>query len=143
MLKDQFSQILQEFGFCLGEDLALSSLDDTCVIKVDDDVLVNVQYLNASDVIILFSPLGALAQDDEQVGAKALDLLRLNELNAEAGRVTLMYDAEAELVLAADRRSAFNVASVDEFAAWLEVLVSAVRATRAYFAEHYPREAEA
>ena len=53
-----------------------------------------------------------------------------------------MLDEEAELVLAADRRHALEIASADSLAAWVEALVSAVRAVREIFAEKFPVEEE-
>lgn len=142
MLKDQFSSVLRDFGLLFQEDLALDEYTDTAVIAVDDDVLVNVQYLNESDTVVLFSPVGGLPQDDEQAGEKALSLLKLTDLSGACGEITLMLDEDAGLVLAADRRSVLKIATVDELAAWVKIVVNAVRSTREYFAEHFPVEEE-
>lgn len=141
MLRDQFASVLKEFGSLVMEDLSLDETDNTATFTVDDDIIINLNYLNESDMILLFSPVGAFGDlNAADAGQKALALLKLNDLSGAACEVTLMLDGEGELVLAADRRSANTISSADAFAAWLEIMVRSVRATREYFAKHFPLE---
>ena len=78
--------------------------------------------------------------DAPDAGDKALELLRLCELGGPAGGFTLALDADADLVLAMDRRLALEISSADAFAAWTDALVRAVRAVRERFAERFPVE---
>ncbi|MBQ3678745.1 MAG: type III secretion system chaperone, partial [Succinivibrio sp.] len=97
-------------------------------------------YLEQSDSIVIFSPVGSLGEIGN-AGKKAEALLKLNDIGCDVtGQVTLMLDPEIDLVLAADRQSALSITSKDELSAWIEVLVKAVRSTREYFAEHFPLE---
>lgn len=142
MLKNQFQDVLAEFGAAIKQDLELDS-DNTAVFTVDDEIIVNVQYLEESDTVLAFSPVGAFGGTDApDAGEKALELLRLNELGGATEDFTLALDDEADLVLAMDRRSALEFAAADSFAAWTEALVRAVRAVRDRFAERFPLEDE-
>ncbi|SFS72434.1 Tir chaperone protein (CesT) family protein [Succinivibrio dextrinosolvens] len=141
MLRDQFASVLKEFGSLVMEDLSLDETDNTATFTVDDDIIINLNYLNESDTILLFSPVGAFGDlNASDAGQKALALLKLNDLSGAACEVTLMLDGEGELVLAADRRSANTISSADAFAAWVEIMVRSVRATREYFAKYFPLE---
>lgn len=141
MLRDQFASVLKEFGSLVMEDLLLDETDNTATFTVDDDIIINLNYLDESDTILLFSPVGAFGDlNAADAGQKALALLKLNDLSGAACEITLMLDGEGELVLAADRRSANTISSADAFAAWVEIMVRSVRATREYFAKHFPLE---
>ena len=121
------------------EDLSLDEADNTATFTVDDDIIVNIKYLTESDMVLIFSPVGNFGDTEStDAGDKALALLKLNDLSGPACEVTLMLDGEGQLVLAADRRSAKTISSADSLAAWVEIVVSSVRATRDYFAEHFP-----
>ena len=138
MLRDQFATVLKEFGSLVMEDLSLND-DGISTFTVDNDIVVNIQYLNDSDTVLIFSPVGAFGDlNAADSGNKALALLKLNDLSGPSCEVTLMLDGEGELVLAADRRSAGTISSTDALAAWVELLVRSVRSTRDYFAEHFP-----
>ena len=141
MLRDQFASVLKEFSSLVMEDISLDETNNTATFTVDDDIIINLHYLVESDMILISSPVGAfgdLASPD--AGKKALALLKLNDLSGGACEVTLMLDGEGELVLATDRRSANTISSTDAFAAWVEIMVRSVRATRDYFAKHFPLE---
>lgn len=141
MLRDQFASVLKEFGSLVMENLSLDETDNTATFTVDDDIIINLNYLDESDTILLFSPVGAFGDlNAADAGQKALALLKLNDLSGAACEITLMLDGEGELVLAADRRSANTISSADAFAAWVEIMVRSVRATREYFAKHFPLE---
>jgi protein-tyrosine-phosphatase len=144
MLRKQFEDVLAEFGEIVKRPLALDD-DATATFVVDDEIIVNLQYLDESDVVVAFAPVGAFGSDDElpNQSEKALELLRLNEPGGIAEGFTLALDEEADLVLAMDRRSALELANADSFAAWIEALVRAVRAVSRHFAEHFPEEEEA
>ena len=138
MLKEQFEDVLAEFGGIVKLDLALDG-DGTATFTVDDEIIVNIKYLDASDTVVAFAPVGGFGGTDApDAGEKALELLRLGEIGGATGGFTLALDEEADLVLAMDRRCALEFASADSLAAWLEALVCAVRAVRARFAERFP-----
>ncbi len=141
MLRDQFASVLKEFGSLVMEDLSLDENDNTSTFTVDDDIIINVNYLVESDTILLYSPVGDFGDlNAADAGKRAIALLRLNDLSGSACEVTLMLDGEGDLVLAADRRSAKTISSADAFAAWLEIMVRSVRSTREYFAKYFPVE---
>lgn len=138
MLRDQFAKVLDEFGDLLQEDIYLSE-DNTSTFVVDNEVVININYLEKSNSILMFAPVGELG-DDEASGEKAIALLKLNDIGNVAGRVTLMMDPNNDLILAADQQSALTITSKEVLAAWVDNFVRAVRSTREYFAEHYPVE---
>ena len=139
MLREQFEDVLADFGRVVGQDIAL--VDDTATFTADDDMIVNLHYLDDSDTVLAFAPVGGFGDpDDATAGERALALLRLNDIDGPCEGFTLALDADADLVLAMDRRSALVLASADALAAWIEALVRAVRAVRADFAEHFPTE---
>ena len=142
VLKEQFEAVLKEFGDLLKLELVLDD-EDTVTFTIDDEIIVNMQFLEESGVIVAFSPVGAFGGSDEaDAGEKALALLRLNELGGATEGFTLALDEDADLVLAMDRRNALEISSADSLAAWMEALVQAVRAVRGYFAEHFPIDSE-
>ena len=138
MLRDQFEEVLAEFGEAVGHAL---ELDDggTATFTVDDEIIVNLKYLDDSDVVVAFAPVGGFGDADApDAGEKALELLRMNELGGATEGFALALDEDADLVLAMDRRSALELAAADSLAAWMEALVSAVCAVRERFAERFP-----
>jgi len=136
-LKAQFADVLAEFGRLVKQDIALDE-DDTATFAVDDEVLVNIQYLAESDTIVVFAPVGAFGGTNApDAGEKALELLRLCELGGPTEGFSLALDAEADLVLAMDRRFALEISSGDAFAAWIDALVRVVRTVRERFAERF------
>ena len=142
MLREQFDDVLAEFGALVKQNLALDD-DGTATFMVDDDMIVNLQYLDESDIVLAFAPVGAFGGTDApDAGEKALALLRLNELGGPTEGFTLALDEDADLVLAMDRRGATELAAVDSLAAWIDALVRAVRAVRGDFAEAFPAEKE-
>ena len=141
-LRGQFEDVLAEFGNLLKQELVLDD-EATVTFTIDDEIIVNMQYLEESDVIVAFSPVGAFGGIDVAgAGEKALALLRLNELGGATEGFTLALDDDADLVLAMDRRSALEISSADSLAAWMESLVHAVRAVREYFAVNFPVDDE-
>lgn len=139
MLKDQFAKVLDEFADLIQEDIYLDD-NNSASFMVDDDIIININYLEQSDTIVMFSPVGSLGENGD-AGKKAEDLLKLNDIGCDVtGKVTLMLDPEVDLILAADRQSALGITSKDELSSWIEVLVKAVRSTREYFAVHFPVE---
>ena len=140
--KALLDDVLAEFGALVKQELALDE-DGTATFAVDDEVLVNLQYLEESGAVVAFAPVGAFGGTDApDAGEKALELLRLCELGGPAGGFTLALDADADLVLAMDRRLVPEVSSADAFAAWTDALVRAVRAVRERFAERFPAKEE-
>lgn len=139
MLKDQFAKVLDEFADLIQEDIYLDD-NNSASFMVDDDIIININYLEQSDTIVMFSPVGSLGENGD-AGKKAESLLKLNDIGCDVtGKVTLMLDPEVDLILAADRQSALGITSKDELSSWIEVLVKAVRSTREYFAVHFPVE---
>ena len=138
MLSQQFMDVLAEFGAVVGQELTLDE-DGITTFTIDDEIIVNLQYLEASDTIVAFAPVGAFGGTDApDAGEKALTLLRLNELGGKSDGFTFALDRDADLVLAMDRRSALEIAAADSMAAWMEALITAVRAVREVFAAQFP-----
>ena len=143
MLREQFDGVLAEFGELVGRRLALDG-DGSATFTVDEEIIVNLQYLEESDTVVAFAPVGAFGGlDAPDAGEKALELLRMNEPGGATEGYTLALDEEADLVLAMDRRIALVLGHADSFAAWMESLVRAVRAVRERFAVRFPLEGEA
>ena len=147
-LREQFEDVLAEFGETVKLPLALGE-DGTATFTVDDEIVVSLQYLDESDVVLAFAPVGAFGgaeppnhlttqPPNQSAGEKALELLRLNELGGPTGGFALALDEDADLVLAMDRRSVLEIPAADSLAAWMEALVGAVRAVRERFAEKFP-----
>ena len=142
MLKEQFNDVLAEFGALVKQDLSLDD-DGTTTFAVDDEFLVNIKYLDQSDVVVIFSPVGAFGGvEAPDAGEKAMELLRMNDLASESEGFTLALDEVADLVLALDRRSPVEISSSDALAAWTDSLVRVVRAVRERFAARWPVEEE-
>ena len=142
-LREQFEDVLAEFGEAVKLPLALGE-DGTATFTVDDEIVVTLQYLDESDVVLAFAPVGAFGRADApDAGEKALELLRLGELGGPTEGFALALDEDADLVLAMDRRGALELAAADSLAAWMEALVRAVRAVRERFAEKFPIKEEA
>jgi len=142
MFRDQFADVLAEFGNALNLSLAL---DDEGLVSfmVDGEAIVNIQYLDESDFVVAFSPVGAFGGTDaSDAGEKALALLRMNEPGGIGEGFTFALNEEADLVLAMDRRSALEMPSADSLAAWVEALVRVVRAVREDFIARFPIEEE-
>ena len=138
----QFDAVLAEFGDLFKLELVLDD-EATVTFTIDDDIIVNLQYLEESDVVVAFSPVGAFGGlDDADAGKKALALLRLNELGGATEGFTIALDEVTDLVMAMDRRSALEISSADAMAAWMESLVHAVHAVRDYFAVNFPVDNE-
>ena len=139
-LKLQFGAVLAEFGALVEQDVDMDE-SGIATFAVDDDIIVNVQYLEESATVVAFAPVGAFGgKDAPGAGEKAMELLRLCALGGPSCEFTLALDANADLVLAMDRRLALELASADAFAAWIDALVRAVRAVRERFAERFPDE---
>ncbi|MBQ9274245.1 MAG: type III secretion system chaperone [Succinivibrio sp.] len=139
MLNEQLSAVLRDFSALIGQELSVDEDSDTIVFTVDEEVVINLRYLEASDTLVMFSLVGELGSAAEQNSPeKALALLHLTDISQPTGQVTLALDEEAQLLLAMDRRSALYISSADALAAWLEVLVNTVREVREYFALHFP-----
>lgn len=143
MLREQFDEVLAEFGALVKQPLSLDG-DGLATFTVDEEIIVNLQYLEESDTVVAFAPVGAFGGlDAPDAGDKALELLRMNEPDGGSEGYTLALDEDADLVLAMDRRSALVLGHVDSLAAWMESLVRAVRAVRERFAERFPLDGEA
>lgn len=136
--REQFEDVLDEFGSLVKKPLYLDE-DGVSTFAVDDESLVHLKYLDESDTIVAFSPVGAFGGvDAPDAGEKALELLRLCELGGPTQGFALALDEDADLVLAMDRRTALEISSADALAAWIEALVGAVRAVRDDFANRFP-----
>jgi len=142
MFKEQFNDVLAEFGALVKLPLSLDD-DGTATFAVDDDIIVSLKYLDQSDMVVMFSPIGAFGDlEAPDAGEKAMELLRMNDLAGESEGFTLALDEDADLVLAMDRRSPIEISSSDALASWTDSLVRAVRAVRGRFAARWPVEEE-
>ena len=77
MLREQFESVLAEFADAVKLYIALD--DDSCAtFAIDDEIIATLQYLDESDAIVLFAPVGAFGDAKApDAGEKALELLRL------------------------------------------------------------------
>ena len=138
-MKEQFTAVLGEFGAGMNEPLALDDKDDTVTFSVDDEFLIHLKYLNQSDAIVAFSPVGAFGGTrSRDSGEKALALLRYCELGGLSEGFTLALDEEADLIVAMDKRTALEISSVDALSAWVDALTRVVNAVRVDFSEQFP-----
>jgi hypothetical protein len=142
MLKEQFESILKNFGDLYFEDLELDEETNTATITMDEDVLINITYLDDSENVLIFSPLAEFTKDEDKAQEKALSLMRLNDIDNIAGNCTYMFDEQNSLLLVGDRRSSLLLSTVDDFAAWIKLLLDCVHKTREYFVANYPQEGE-
>jgi len=139
MHKEQFESVLAEFGKMLNLELEPREEDGFVVFKVDDEFVLNLKYLEMSDKVLLFCPVGRFGGlDAANAGEKALALLRLCDISGPARDITLALDEEVDLVLATSCMSAVAISSPDALAVWMETMIGEVRAVRAYFAENFP-----
>jgi len=90
MLRDQFEGVLAEFSDAVKQYIALD--DDLCAtIAIDEEVLATLQYLDESDTIVLFAPVGAFGDAKAPgAGEKALELLRENRERLGAANMTVV-----------------------------------------------------
>lgn len=138
-LKAQFKDVLSEFGAGMNEPLALDEEDDTVTFAVDDEYLIHIKYLNRSDMIVMFSPVGVFGGTrSPDAGDRALALLRYCELGGLSEGFTLALDEEADLIVAMDKRTALEISSVDALSAWVDALMRVVNAVREDFSEKFP-----
>ena len=144
MLKEQFFSILKEFSELTGADLSPDEQTGAVVFIVDDDIVVNLRYMEDSDTVLIFCPVidfGEFSAPD--AGAKSLALLELTDISGGCGSVTLALDSDAHLVLAMDRRSALTISSLDALAGWIEITTEAVRSVRQSLADNFPAAEDA
>ena len=138
-LKAQFKDVLSEFGAGMNEPLALDEEDDTVTFAVDDEYLIHLKYLSSSDMIVMFSPVGAFGGTrSRDAGERALALLRHCALGGLSEGFTLALDEEADLIVAMDKRTALEISSVDALSAWVDALMRVVNAVREDFSEKFP-----
>lgn len=133
--REQFEQILAEFGEKLGAKLELA--DDRCNFIVDGTVEVEIDYYDDADSLVVWSTVGELPEDRFSA-ARAFALLSLNELGAFRAGFTLAMDAETRRVVAHDRRGADAIDSADRLAVWIDALVDLVKSVRSDFAKRFP-----
>ena len=142
MDRSQFESVLAEFGEVVKQEIVLDD-DGSTTITIDEDVIINLQYLEESNFIVAFAPVGGFGgYDAPDAGEKALELLRLNKVCGATEGFTLALDREADLVLAMDYRSVHEFAYADAAASWIGCLILGVRAVREAFAEKFPVEEE-
>ena len=63
MLKEQFEEVLADFGGHVKQELALGE-EGTATFTVDDEIIINIQYLEESDFVVVFSPVGGFGGTD-------------------------------------------------------------------------------
>ncbi len=140
MLREQFETVLKNFGDLYFEELELDEETNTATIILDEDVVINITYLDKSDNVIIFTPLAQFDKNEDKAGEKALSLMKLNDLGNIGGSVTYMFDEQNSLLLIGDRKSALSLSTEDDLATWIQILLETVHKTREYFVEHYSQE---
>ncbi len=139
MHKDQFYSVLAEFGEMTKADLEPDEETGFTSFTLDGEYVMNLKYLEASDAVLLFSPVGKFGGvDAPDAGEKALALLKLCDLSGPALNVTFSLDEDADLVLATRCMSGYAISSADALAVLLQLMVDAVKTAREYFIEHFP-----
>ena len=134
-LRDAFGMALNEFGEKLGTELALE--DGRCTFTVDSTLEVEIDYMDESDVVVVWTVVG-YAPEDQFQDKRARALLALNELNAPNGGFSVSMDLGTRYVIAHDNRPAELFESGDRIAAWIGALVDLVHLVRSKFAELLP-----
>ncbi len=134
-LYDSFNMILNEFGETLGAELVLE--DGKCIFTVDGDIDVVIDYNEEADVVIAWSAVGSLPEDEYQA-ERARALFVLNELDAPNGGFSVSMDPETRLVIVQDHRPVELFDSADRLAAWIDALVDLVNLIRDTFEEKFP-----
>jgi hypothetical protein len=133
--REQFKQVLAEFGEKMGSDLKL--VDDRCNFTVDGEVEVEIDYYSDSEMLVAWSTVGELPKD-ELSGSRALALLSINGLEEGHAGFTVSMDAATRRVVAHDRRGTELIDSADRLAMWIDALVTLVKGIRAEFAAKFP-----
>ena len=133
--REQFEQVLAEFGEKLGHGLSLA--DDRCNFTVDGEVEVEIDYYPDSDMLVAWSTVGELPSD-ELSGERALALLSINGLEEGHAGFTVSMDASTRRVVAHDRRGTEAIDSADRLAVWIDALVTLVKGIRSEFAAKFP-----
>ncbi len=141
MLREQFENVLREFGQSFTDDLSFNE-DNNAVITVDEDIIINITYLEESDYVLLHAPVGGYLKNEDKDGAQALSLLRLNDICALTYGISLMLDESNAMIMAADRRSVMDITTRDALAAWVNAMVDAIHKVRGYFAENFPVDSQ-
>ncbi|MBP5640989.1 MAG: type III secretion system chaperone [Victivallales bacterium] len=134
-LYDSFNMVLNEFGETLGAELVLK--DGECIFTVDGNIDVVIDYYEESDVVIAWSTVGILPEDEYQ-DERARALFALNELDAPNGGFSVSMDPETRLVIVQDHRPVELFDSADRLAAWVDALVDLVNLIRDTFEEKFP-----
>lgn len=134
-LYDSFNMILNEFGETLGAELVLE--DGKCIFTVDGNIDVGIDYYDEADVVIAWSAVGILPEDEYQA-ERARALFALNELDAPNGGFSVSMDPETRLVIVQDHRPVELFDSADRIAAWIDALVDLVNLIRNTFEEKFP-----
>ena len=134
-LYDSFNMILNEFGETLDAELVLE--DGKCMFTVDGDIDVVIDYYEEADVVIAWSAVGILPEDEYQA-ERARALFALNELDAPNGGFSVSMDPETRLVIVQDHRPVELFDSADRLAAWVNALVDLVNLIRDTFEEKFP-----
>jgi len=133
--REQFKQVLAEFGEKMGSDLKL--VDDRCNFTVDGEVEVEIDYYSDSEMLVAWSTVGELPKD-ELSGSRALALLSINGLEEGHAGFTVSMDAATRRVVAHDRRGTELIDSADRLAMWIDALVTLVKGIRAEFVAKFP-----
>lgn len=136
--RDAFNSLLAEFGTKLGKTLNLDE-NDSCAIIVDGEVVVNIQYLHIPEMVLLWSTVGILPED-EFSGDRALYLLEKQDFWQGTKGFTLGLDAEERRLLCHDIRNVTLFESIDLLAAWIDSLVEITKSIRNEIAERYPSQ---
>ena len=134
-LYDAFNMTLNEFGKTLGMELAIE--DGKCIFTVDGIIDVGIDYNEEADVVIAWSAVGILPEDEYQA-ERARALFVLNELDAPNGGFSVSMDPETRLVIVQDHRPVELFDSADRLAAWFDALVDLVNLIRDTFEEKFP-----
>ena len=128
--------MLADFGRTTGRDLRLDA-DGACTFVLDGDVPVTLQYLPAGDMVLAWSMVGSLPED-ESAGERAMFLMRVNGDWEHSGGFTFGMDEEDRTVVASDVHSTEWLHSDDRLAYWIDRLVRAVKYVRETCGEEFP-----
>lgn len=134
-----FTSLLSDFGRNMGEQLELT--DDSCAFMVDGEVILNVQVLPDEEMVVLWSTVGILPEDEYSCD-RARYLLEKQDFWRDTSGFTVGLDAEERRVVCHDIQEVSKLDTLDALAAWFDLLVEVIRRIRKDMEELYPSSAD-
>ncbi|CAN7333481.1 type III secretion system chaperone [Acidovorax sp. Leaf78] len=136
MIHPQFEFVLSAVRTALNLPGLQPADDGTCQLVVDDEIVVNLGWMEAQAQVVWFAPVGSLKGAADRSRALA-DLLRANLFWQETGGATLALAKDDDTVVLAYQTPAHNITGeevlavlqwfIDMTAAWVDKFDALVR----------------